>query len=122
MTTTKDVGTQLVALCRAGKYDEAATALYAQDIVSVEAGGPPGAEREVRGYEAVLQKGAQWSAAHEIHAVTVDGPYPNGDRFIVRFQFDLTNKPRNQRFAMDEMALYEVRDGKIVREEFFYGG
>ena len=118
--TTMDIGKQLVEHCRAGKFDDAMQALYGKDIVSVEAGGPPGASREVRGLEAVAQKGATWYADHEIHSVKVEGPWPNGDRFLVRFQFDLTNKPSQRRMQLDEMALYEVKDGKIVREEFFY--
>jgi len=32
----------------------------------------------------------------------------------------VTMKPTRQRFTMEEMALYTVKDGKIVREEFFY--
>ncbi|MBC7975998.1 MAG: nuclear transport factor 2 family protein, partial [Myxococcales bacterium] len=47
-------------------------------------------------------------------------PYPNGDRFAVRFNYDVTHKPSSKRIQMDEVALYTVKDGKIVREEFFY--
>lgn len=32
----------------------------------------------------------------------------------------MTNKPSGQRFTMDEAALYTVKNGEIVREEFFY--
>jgi ketosteroid isomerase-like protein len=47
-------------------------------------------------------------------------PYPNDDRFAVRFTYDVTNKGSGQRFTMDEVGLFTVKDGKIVREEFFY--
>jgi len=50
----------------------------------------------------------------------VFGPYPNDDRFAVRFLYDITNKPSGKRLTMDEVALFSVKDGKIVREEFFY--
>ena len=39
---------------------------------------------------------------------------------LVRFKYDVTNKPSGRRMIMDELALYQVKDGKIVREEFFY--
>jgi ketosteroid isomerase-like protein len=51
----------------------------------------------------------------------VDGPFiGDGDKFAVYYNYDVTSKPRNQRVTMEEMALYTVRDGKIVREQFFY--
>jgi ketosteroid isomerase-like protein len=32
----------------------------------------------------------------------------------------VTAKATGQRFQMEEMALYTVKDGKIVGEQFFY--
>jgi len=46
--------------------------------------------------------------------------YPHDDRFMVRFVYDITNKPSNERMEMDEVGLFTVVDGKITREEFFY--
>lgn len=65
-------------------------------------------------------KGEWWIANHEAHSASVTGPWPHGDRFVVGFQYDVTNKPSGKRMKMDEVGLYTVRDGKIVREEFFY--
>jgi ketosteroid isomerase-like protein len=118
--TNVEIGKKLVELCQQGKPQEAADTLYAKDIVSVEAASGPGFPQEVRGLDAVSAKGKQWADAHIVHEAIVEGPYPNGDRFIVRFVYDVTNKPANKRSKMDETALYTVKDGKIVREEFFY--
>jgi hypothetical protein len=118
--TTLEVGKQLVELCKQGKNDEATERLYGQDIVSVEAGAMPGMSAEARGLQAVIAKGKWWSENHEVHSGVVEGPFPNGDRFIVRFSYDVTHKPSSKRIQMDEMALYTGKDGKIVREEFFY--
>ncbi len=52
------------------------------------------------------------------HSVT--GPWPHGDRFVVGFQYDVTNRPSGKRMKMNEVGLYTIRGGKIVREEFFY--
>jgi ketosteroid isomerase-like protein len=38
----------------------------------------------------------------------------------VRFKYDVTPKHTGKRMTMDETGLYTVRDGKIVKEEFFY--
>ena len=48
------------------------------------------------------------------------GPFPNDNRFAVRFNFDVTNKPSGRRMKMDEVGLFTVENGKITREEFFY--
>jgi ketosteroid isomerase-like protein len=118
--TTLEVGKKLVELCKQGKNQEAMDALYAPDIVSIEAAAMAGSPAEVRGREAVFAKGKAWYANHTVHSATCEGPWPHGDRFIARFTYDLTNKPSNQRFKFDEIALFTVKDGKIVREEFFY--
>ena len=115
-----EVGKKLVELCKQGKNDEAMETLYAPDIVSVEAADMGALGRESRGYEAVQQKSKWWSENHIIHLQEVEGPYPHGDRFIVRFKYDVTNKPANRRIQMDEMGLFTVANGKVVREEFFY--
>ena len=118
--TTLEVGKKLVELCKQGKNQEAMDALYAPDIVSVEAAAMPGMSAEVRGREAVFAKSKWWNDNHTVHSASTEGPWPHGDRFIVRFSYDVTNKPSNLRFTMDEAALFTVKDGKIVREEFFY--
>jgi ketosteroid isomerase-like protein len=117
---TMDIAKQLVELCRQGKNMEAVNTLFADDIVSVEAGAPPGMERAAHGIAAVRAKSEWWMANHEIHSAAVTGPWPHDDRFVVGFQYDVTNKPSGQRMKLDEVGLYYIRDGKIVREEFFY--
>lgn len=116
---TMEVAKAYVELCQQLKHEEALS-LFSEDAVSVEAGAPPGQSPEARGLAAIRAKGEKWGADHEIHDGKVSGPWPNGDRFIVRFSYDLTNKPSGQRIKMEEAGLFTVRDGKIVREEFFY--
>ena len=118
--TTQEVADKLVAFCREGKFHEATQALYSPDIVSMEAGAPPGGSRESKGIAAVKAKGEWWAANHEVHSVNVEGPLVAGSHFAVTFKLDVTFKPQSRRFTMDEVAVYKVVDGKIVYEEFFY--
>jgi ketosteroid isomerase-like protein len=118
--TTQEVADSLVKSCAEGKFQEATENLYSPDIVSMEAGAPPGGSRESKGIEAVRGKGEWWNANHAVHSVTVDGPIVAGSHFAVTFKMDVTFKPQNKRFTMEEVALYKVDNGKIVYEEFFY--
>lgn len=118
--STLEIAKQYVELCKAHQYDTILDTLFAPDAVSVEAGAPPGVSPEVRGLDAIKQKGKDWGANNEVHGAVVEGPWPNGNRFIVRLTYDLTNKPSGQRMKMDETALFTIENGKITREEFFY--
>jgi ketosteroid isomerase-like protein len=116
---TQEIANKLVAACKSGNSEDA-LALYAPDAVSVEAIAPPGGERETAGAAGIRAKGEWWVANHEVHSMQITGPWPHDDRFIVGFEFDVTMKATGQRFTMEEAGLYTVKDGVIVREEFFY--
>jgi ketosteroid isomerase-like protein len=117
--TTQEVGDKLVEICSQGKFLEAIDALYSPDIVSMEAGAPPGGSRESKGIAAIKGKGEWWGANHEVHSMKVEGPLVAGSHFAVTFKMDVTFKPQSRRFTMKEIAVYKVADGKIVYEEFF---
>ena len=118
--TIQEVADQLVKLTSEGKFAEASETLHSEDIVSMEAGAPPGGSRESKGIEAVRAKSEWWVANHEVHSGKVEGPIVAGQFFTVSFKMDVTFKPSNRRFTMEEVALYKVVNGKIVYEEFFY--
>ena len=122
-SSTMEVAKKLVELCKQHKHKEAMEALYSPKIVSIEAGGPPGKDPRSEGIAAVKAKAQWWEENHQIHKSEIAGPWPHGDRFIVRFTYEVTAKAgpmSGQRFTMDEAALYTVKDGKVVHEEFFY--
>lgn len=123
MSDALTVGKKLVELCREGKNMEAVRELYAKNIVSVEAMSGPSTPARIEGIEAVIGKAEWWENNHEVHSAQAEGPYPHGDRFIVHFKYDVTAKGgpmAGQRMMLDETALYTVKDGKVVHEEFFY--
>ena len=119
----KQVGERLVELCRQGRNFEALDSLYSDDIVSIEAAENPNFGAEMRGKEAVRQKNQWWFDNNEIHSAEVEGPFAHNDRFAVKYHFDFTRKAepmKGQRVDFHEVAVYTVRNGQIVREEFFY--
>ncbi len=118
--TTQDVANDLVAMWKAGDFAKSGEKYWAQDVLSVEAGAPNGGDPASRGIDAARGKGEWWANNHEVHGCEVEGPFVNGDQFVVRFKMDVTPKGA-QRFTMDEMAVYTIKDGKIAEERFFYG-
>jgi hypothetical protein len=43
-----------------------------------------------------------------------------GSHFAVTFKMDVTFKPQAKRFKLEEVAVYQLSDGKIVYDQFFY--
>jgi hypothetical protein len=120
---TMKVGAELVDLCRQGRNMDAIETLYSPDVISIEAAGSPAIPARVEGLDAVRGKTDWWMANHDVHGQAVEGPWPHGDRFIVRYKLDVTPKSgpmAGQRMQLDETGLYTVQDGKVVQEEFFY--
>ena len=77
--------------------------------------------RETTGLDAIRGKHDWWFNAHEVHATSAEGPFLFGeDRFSLIFDMDVTNKESGQRMQMREVGIYTVKDGKIIREEFYY--
>ncbi len=119
--TLSEIANELVAGCQEGRAKENLKKLYAADAQSVEAA-DMGGGTTATGIAAIEGKHDWWEGAHEIHKSTAEGPFLHGtDRFSVIFDMDVTNKETGQRVAMKEVGVYHVADGKIVREEFFYG-
>ena len=119
-TNTATVAEELVSLCRAGRNTDAINSLYSPDIVSVESMGSETMPREMKGLDAIRGKNQWWAENNQVHSAVVDGPFVGDDKFAVYYNYDVTFKPASKRNSMEEMALYTVNDGKIVREQFFY--
>jgi ketosteroid isomerase-like protein len=119
-TSTAAVAQELVALCRQGRNLDAVNKLYSPKIVSIESSGSPEMPAEMNGLDAIRGKHQWWEENNQVHSMEVNGPYIGEGQFAVQFTFDATFKPTGQRNRMTEMALYTVKDGKIVKEQFFY--
>ncbi len=116
--TTQEVANRLVELCRQGKGDQAQQELYAPNIVSNEPQGTPNAK--VEGLEAVQAKGQQWySMLEEFHGSEVSDPLVAGDHFTITMKNDVTFK-QGGRIKIEEVCVYQVKDGKVVWEQFHY--
>lgn len=114
---TQEIANSLVDWCRQGNYERAYQELYSPDIVSIE----PGGENPVcNGMDEVIKKTQWWEETFEVHGGEVGDPIVADNHFSVVFNMDTTHRPSGVRNKSAEIAVYEVQDGKIVKEQFFY--
>ncbi len=112
-----EVGGRLVDLFNANNFETIYQELYSPEIVSIEADG-----MESKGFDGIEAKNKWWEENFEAHSMKATGPYPHGDdTFCVVYDMDTTHKPSGKRSQMNEVAVYDLKDGKIVRERFCYG-
>ena len=117
---TWEIGNKLVEWCKQGENLEAINNLYSENVVSIEAAGNEWMPQKMEGIEAVREKNAWWSNNNEVIKGEVVGPFPHENRFAVNFNYEIKNKQSGEVQNMNEVGLYTVENGKIVREEFFY--
>ena len=117
--TTQEVADRLSQLFKEYKWNEAQEELFSDDAQSIEPPGSQGLET-VKGLEAIKKKGEDFNnSVEEMHGGYVSEPLVAGRYIAVAMGMDVTMKGAG-RMKMDEIALYEVKDGKIVKEQFFY--
>ena len=119
--TTQEVADRFSQLAKENKFDAIQDELFGDNAVSIE---PPGAEaigmHNVEGLDAIKKKGEMWiQMIEEMHGGYCSEPVVGGNHFSVAMGMDVTMKG-GQRMQMDEIAVYEVKDGKIVKEQFFF--
>jgi hypothetical protein len=116
---TKEIAKKLVAYCKKGDWEGAHEELYADNAVSIEPDASPAFEKETKGRKAIKEKGEKFnSMLEEIHSIEVSEPLIAGDSIAFTLGMDLTMKGQG-RMNSPELCVYQVKDGKIVSEEFF---
>lgn len=117
--TTQEIANMLVELCRAGKYEEVHNTLYDSNVLSIEMDESMG-QREVRGIDAVMEKGTSWAQMFAGPVTTwCDDAIVSGNSFACRMGFSGPGHDGNV-IAGEEIAVYITKDGKIVEEQFYW--
>lgn len=117
--STQEVANRLSQLFKEFKFAEIQNEFFSDDVESIE---PPHAQgiQSVKGIEAVRKKGEDFNKmVEEVHGGYVGEPIVAGNYIAVTMGMDITMKGFG-RTKTDEIAVYEVKDGKIVKEQFFY--
>jgi len=131
-----ELATDFTAMLAAGHKQAAADKYWSPDIAIVEPadrqdGSPDiaivepadrqdGSPVTAIGFPAAQQKLAQWLGHNTIEDVLIDGPFVTGDRFALFIDMEIVRGDTGRREPFSEIAMYTVRNGKIVEERHFY--
>ena len=117
--TTQEVADRFHELAQSGAWEKIQEEFFSEDAESIEPAHSPGLQ-SVKGLAAIKQKGENFQqAVEEVHGGYSNAPIVAGTHFAVAMGLDCTMKGMG-RMNMEEIAVYEVKDGKIVKEQFFY--
>ncbi|WP_158798799.1 nuclear transport factor 2 family protein [Pedobacter sp. L105] len=120
--TTQELANRYNELFQKRQAAEIYQELYSADIVCTEpehalAMGIP---TITRGIEAVLAKSkSRMELIAEVHSFFISEIVVGGDYFSLAMGRDMTMK-NGQRLQVAEIAVFGVKDGKIITETFFY--
>lgn len=117
--TTQEVANRLVELCRTGQHEQAVKELYDPNIISIEPEGMP--NRIVKGLDGIAKKSERFeSMLEKVNSSTISDPIVAENFFSCSMLMNVQLKGAPVAIDMDEVCVYNVKNGKIVKEEFFY--
>lgn len=116
--TVQQIANRWATLCKKGDYATCYKELYSPNVISQEPIG--GAMRIAKGMKGIQAKGKAWNASMlKFHSSSVGKPIVAGNHFSCTMSYDATFKGAGRQ-KMDEICVFQVKDGKIVLEQFFY--
>lgn len=120
--TTQEIADRYYALFKERQVAEIYETLYSPEIICTE---PEhalvmGVPTVTKGIEAILAKSkARQETIAEVHSFFMSEPVVGGDYFSLAMGRDMTFK-NGQRIQAAEIAVFGVKEDKIVTETFFY--
>jgi hypothetical protein len=117
---TKEIAKKLAAYCSKGDWQGAYNELFAEDAVNIEpvasvlsgieTKGLDKMKEKAKGYDSMVVKSYGYSVSEPLVA-------GNGIAFILTMDNEMEGHGRN---TVSELCVYEVKDGKIIKEQFYY--
>lgn len=117
--TVHEVAARFEELAREERWFDIQDELFDNDVKSIE---PAHSVyfKDAAGKYQVRKKGEAFvSEVEAVHHTFTSKPLIEGNYFVVAREVDLTHR-KNGRMQMNELMMYEVRNGKIISEQFFY--
>lgn len=117
--TTHEVATRFSELAKEEKWFDIQYELFAEHVKSID---PPNSPYMgyAEGKELVRKKGEDFiKTIQDFHGASTTEPVLAGNHFAVGREMDVTLLGFG-RIQLNEVMLYEVKDGAIISEQFFY--
>ena len=117
--TTQEVAARFNELAKQEKWFEIQDELFSESVKSID---PPNSPYfgYAEGKKAVREKGEAFVGKIEAaHRRYTSEPIVSANHFAVAREVDITVQGHG-RIQINEIMLYEVKDGEIVSEQFFY--
>lgn len=117
--TTQEVAARFNELAQQEKWFEIQDEFFADNVRSIDPSDSP-YFGYAEGKAAVRKKGEDFVGRIDaVHRAYTSEPIVTGNHFVVVREKDLTVQGHG-RIQINELMLYEVKDGQIVLEQFFY--
>ncbi len=119
LESTQEIAARFNELAQQEKWFEIQDELFSNDVKSIN---PPNSAyfASAQGRAAVRKKGEDFIKKIEaFYSAHTTEPVVAGNHFAVGREVDITLNGFG-RIQMNEIMMYEVKDGKIVSEQFFY--
>ncbi|SCX97100.1 SnoaL-like domain-containing protein [Nonlabens sp. Hel1_33_55] len=114
---TQEVANKLVEYCRNNQFEKAYQELYSPDVISIEMSEPM---KELHGMKEVEKK-LQWRQENfEVEFTNISDPIVADNHFVLVLSLKSKNKSTGEQAEIDEIGVYQVKNGKILKEQFFY--
>jgi hypothetical protein len=121
MAAIDDVARDFTAMLRLGQFEAAGETFWSPDVTSAEPAALSGdIPALLSGIAAVRAKHAARFGMARIDDLGIDGPFVTGDQFALFLDMLLTDPASGHAEPFAEIAIFTVRDGRIIEERFFY--
>ena len=114
MAAIDDVARDFTAMLRLGQFEAAGERYWADGVTSMEP-----ADLSI-GVTAVHRKARNRFGKGRIEELGIDGPFVTGDQFALFLDMLITDPATGKTQPFAEIAIFTVRDGRIIEERFFY--
>jgi len=117
--STQNVAARFDELAKQEKWFEIQDELFSENVKSIDPEHSP-YFGYAEGKKAVREKGENFGKKiRDVHNVYTSSPIVSGNHFAVARAVDITLEDFG-RIQINQIMLYEVKNGEIVSEQFFY--
>lgn len=118
--TTQEVANRYYELIQQHQYARIQDELYAPNAISIEPENDTNLPLRVEGIEALRQKeGLFFSQVDQMYGGQMSEPIVSNFFFSQMTEMDVKMKGKERKLK-GQIGVFEVCDGKIVKEQFFY--